>query len=81
MSDKYIITKWTECEICLGKGYWILSADDVGTLCSTCECKGFTETYHDFDEVLLSRLTKLRFAIDGVPSDKFEVMRFEGDER
>lgn len=48
--------------------------------CMNCSGSGYNLFPVDFDEVLLSRLAKLRFAIDGVPSDKFEVMRFEGDE-
>lgn len=68
-TDKYIITKRTECDNCSGHGYWILSADDIGAPCSTCNCQGYTETRHDFDEVLLSRLAKLQFALVTVTGD------------
>ena len=49
----YIITKRTKCDRCNGTGWANLDR------CPKCDRKGFTETYHDFDEVLLSRLAKL----------------------
>ena len=68
----YIITKRTECDRCNGTGWANLDR------CPKCDRKGFTETYHDFDEVLLSRLAKLRwnprFTDNGTEWDEFDGM-------
>ncbi len=69
--SEFIITRRLACHRCLGQG-WV-----NGGRCPSCDRKGFTETYLDADEWLLERLRALRFTIEGVPSDKFEVMRFE----
>jgi len=80
----YIITKRTECEKCHGKGYRLMSADDIiRTPCGSCEGLGFTDTYHDFDEVLLSRLAKLRwnprFTDNGTEWDEFDGMEMRDE--
>lgn len=81
----YIITKRTECEKCYGKGYYLQGYEDMGTDCPDCDCKGFTDTYHDFDEALLSRLAKLRWdetVMENITREKrLENPRFDGDER
>ena len=73
---EYLITKREKCEQCNGKGYRLVDEDPLG-IGLPCACvKGYIDTPADLLEVLW----KLRFAIDGVPSDRMENLRIEEGE-
>ena len=84
--DKYIITKWTECDTCHGEQHYIYSKDDPDTkftvTCPACNGFGQRVTEMDADEWLLDRLAKLRWN-EGWDDSTIREMgnpRFEGGE-
>ena len=84
---EYFVTRREKCEGCDGRSYNITDTDKgiaetcpnnvmiVGNLAPHC-VNGYIDTPADLLEVLW----KLRFAIDGVPSDRMENLRIEEGE-